>query len=111
VLVRHKDYKAAVPLLLGALKINPKVRIAYLNLGIIYTAQKRYGDAVSTLKHAIQLDSAQADAHLRLSMAYQAMGDAREAEAQRKELERLQQKTRDDLLRKISGPPPLPPVE
>jgi len=84
------------------------VGIAYLDLGIIYTAQKRYGVAVSTLKHAIQLDSAQADAHLRLSMAYQAMGDVREAEAERKEVERLQENTRDDLLQKISGPPPLP---
>ena len=47
---------------------NPRFAGAYLNLGIVYHQQKKYTDAVSVLKTAVQLDP-----HMLGSQLFQSM--------------------------------------
>jgi tetratricopeptide (TPR) repeat protein len=111
VFYRQGELASATRLLGEALRLHRDIRVAFLDLGIIHTRQKEYPRAVAALKRAIQLDPSQTDAHYRLSVAYEEMGRKRDAEAERKLLGRLQERTREELLHKISGPPPAPRIE
>ena len=104
---RHHHYQPAVQLLEEAIKLQPSIRVTYLDLGIIYTYQKQYARAAAALQRAIRLDPQRADAHYRLAITYHALGREAESEAEQNKVAKLQNKTRDDLLHKISGPPPV----
>ena len=104
--MRRQESKEARRLLEDALRSRRNLRIASFDLGIINTQEKRYADAVSDFKEAIRADPARSDAHYRLALAYQAMGRPQDAAAERRLVFRMQEKTQQDLLHKISGPPP-----
>ncbi len=105
--LRRGNFPQAARLLQQALKLRD-LRIAHLDLGIIYSHEKKYTHAVAELKEAIRIDPSQVDAHYRLSITYQAMGREREAEAERRRVAELHEHTREELLHEISAPPPLP---
>ncbi len=106
--LRRGNFPQAARLVEQALKLRRDLRIAHLDLGIIYSHEKKYPNAVAELKEAIRIDPSQADAHYRLSITYQAMGREREAEAERRRVAELHEQTREELLHEISAPPPLP---
>ena len=108
---RRRDFESSERLLLHALKLEPNIRIAYVDLGAIHSSEKQFEKAVRELNKAIQLDPAQVDAHYRLAATYQAMGRNQEAAEQREKVKTLQQTKELELLHKISGPPPAPLIE
>jgi tetratricopeptide (TPR) repeat protein len=89
---------------LQAIAHQKDIRIAHLDLGVIYSDQKRYQEAVSQLKQAIALDPERADAHYRLARVYRESGDPTQAAAQLEIVKQLHEKTNEDLIVKISGP-------
>ncbi|HUU12356.1 MAG TPA: tetratricopeptide repeat protein [Terriglobia bacterium] len=109
--LRRKQYEEAKAVLQQAVRLDPSIRIAHLDLGIIYTEQREYDRAVEALTEAVRLGPEQADAHFRLAATYRAMGRREDKDAELREVRRLHEKTREDLLHKISGPPPAPSID
>jgi tetratricopeptide (TPR) repeat protein len=83
-------------------------RVAFVNLGVVLTQQKRYPEALKALLRAVELDPAESDAHYQLSRVYRAMGNL---EASRKEFEKVREMKQkaDDLARQMPGSPPETP--
>ena len=65
-----------------AVKLDPKIRLAHLDLGILSIDSKEYERAKSELDRAIGLDSNKSDAHFQLARMYRAMGREKEAHAE-----------------------------
>jgi tetratricopeptide (TPR) repeat protein len=108
---RRHQLEAATSLLRQALRLRNDIRIAHLDLGIIYKEQRKYSEAIGELEEAMRIDPAQTDAHYRLFLTYQAMGRSHEALEERRRMEELQKRKQEDLLHRIAGPPPAPPIE
>jgi tetratricopeptide (TPR) repeat protein len=104
-LLRENNPSAAAPLLKKASQLRNDIRIAYLDLGIIYTEQKKYDEALKHLKHAEQIDPSRPDAHYRLARLYQDLGRQSEASQEFAKVSKLHEDNTDDLLGKIAGSP------
>jgi tetratricopeptide (TPR) repeat protein len=72
----------AMPYLEHAVRIQPTVAIAHLDLGIIYQGQGRNDDAVREFKTAEKLSPDDPSPHWRLGRCYQSMGRGPEAKAE-----------------------------
>jgi tetratricopeptide (TPR) repeat protein len=79
---------------------------AHLDLGAILTKQRQYPAAVAALKRAVELDPEQPDAHYRLGRVYQATGNRAAAQKEFAKVRELQEKTEEDVARKMSAAPP-----
>ena len=77
-------------------------------VGVIYTGQKKYPEALDALKSAEAIDPEQPDVHYRLGRLYQAMGDAATAKAEFERVKALHEKADEDVARKMSGQAPGP---
>lgn len=104
-LLRKNNPSAAAPLLKKASQLRNDIRIAYLDLGIIATEQKKYDEALKHLKHAEQIDPAKPDAHYRLARLYQDQGKQSDAVREFAKVSQLHEENADNLLRKIAGSP------
>lgn len=62
-------------LLKTAIHLDPKFSDAYLQLGILYSAQKKLAKAISAYEQAIGTDPASEAAHYRLAQAYRQNGE------------------------------------
>jgi tetratricopeptide (TPR) repeat protein len=98
----------ALPLLVRATQLRDDIRIAYLDLGAIYSDQKRYQESLAALHRAEKLDPTQADAHYRLARLYRAMGNAAAAQREFAKVNELQDKP-EDMAPKMSSQPPSSP--
>lgn len=98
--------EAAAKYLKQAIQLRNDVRIAYVDLGVLASEEKRYNDAVAAFRKAIALDPNEADAHYRLSQAYKALGQAAEAEKEFKLVQKLHQQSDTNLTPKMSSAPP-----
>jgi tetratricopeptide (TPR) repeat protein len=71
-----------------AVAFDPKLSAAYFELGVLYSEQKRYTEAVDALRKAVSLQPDLAKAHYRLAQIYQRTGQkalaAREMEIHQK---------------------------
>jgi tetratricopeptide (TPR) repeat protein len=65
-----------------ALKLDAKIRLVHLDLGIILIDHKDYAQAEFHLREAIRLDPSKPDAHYRLGKLWSAVGREKEAEAE-----------------------------
>ena len=65
-----------------ALKLDPNLRLAHLDLGIIYAARNDGHAAVRHFKEAIRIDPSQADAHYRLGRVWMSLGRTQDAESE-----------------------------
>ena len=106
VLIRRNDFQKAKPLLDKALSIDPRVRIAHLDLGIFFAQDKQYDRAIEALKEAIRLDDSRTDAHFRLARVYKDAGKPSESAAELAIVRRLREQKSEDNLQKVTGPPP-----
>jgi tetratricopeptide (TPR) repeat protein len=106
VLIRRNDFEKARPLLDKALSIDPRVRIAHLDLGICFAQDKQYGRAIEALKEAIRLDDSKTDAHFRLARVYKEAGKPAESAAELAIVRRLREQKNEDNLQKVASPPP-----
>jgi len=104
--MKREHPEKALPLLTKAVQLNNEVRNAYIDLGVVLTEQKRYGEAVAALQRAVKLDPAQPDAHYRLARVYQAMGDTAESQREFAKVRELHEKADEDLTHKMSASPP-----
>jgi tetratricopeptide (TPR) repeat protein len=76
-------------LLRRAVTLDRKFAKTFLELGILLSDQQRYVDAIQELRHATRLAPDVAQAHYRLSQAYQRMGQKELAEKELELFERL----------------------
>jgi tetratricopeptide (TPR) repeat protein len=98
--------REAQPLFRMALRANPKIRIAHLDLGILYADRRENERALPELREAVRLDPSRADAHYRLARILESLGRSEEAKAELATVKQLHEDRLDDLLHKISGKPP-----
>jgi tetratricopeptide (TPR) repeat protein len=89
-----------------ALAIDPTVRIAHLDLGIVFAQDKQYDRAIAAFKEAIRLDDSKTDAHFRLARVYREAGKPAEAAAELAIVRQLREQTKEDNLQKVTGHPP-----
>jgi tetratricopeptide (TPR) repeat protein len=62
-------------LLEKAVKLDPNLSAAYLQLGIVYADLKEFSNAIAALEKAIAVNPELAEAHYRLAQAYRKTGD------------------------------------
>jgi tetratricopeptide (TPR) repeat protein len=73
------DYREATAHLAEALRLNPAMAEAHMQMGIIALAQDRNQDGIRSLEKAVSLDPGLAPAHYRLGLAYRQSGDTARA--------------------------------
>jgi tetratricopeptide (TPR) repeat protein len=71
-----------ITLLQTAVQLDPKLGLAYLELGTIYSEQKDFPKAVSALQHAIEATPQLEQAHYRLAQLYRQAGEPAQAHAE-----------------------------
>ncbi len=69
-------------LLEKAVRLDPKLGAGYLQLGILYSEQKDFSNAISAYKHAIEVSPHLEEAHYRLAQAYRQTGEAAKAKSE-----------------------------
>ena len=93
----------ALTLLKKATALRDDIRIVHLDMGVIFTEQNHYQEALAALQRARKLDPEQPEVHYRLGRLYQAMGDGEAAKAEFAMVQSLHQKAEDDIADKMSG--------
>ncbi len=76
-------------LLQAAIRLDPKLGVAELQLGIVYAQQGDYGRAVTAYQKAIEVSPDLEESHYRLALAYKKNGDAAAADKELKLHEQL----------------------
>ena len=95
----HPD--AATPLLLKALKIDPSITLAHVDLGLLYSEAGRKDDALAELKLAEKLSPNDVNVHWRLARFYQAAGKKEEAKAEFEKTRGLQRSADASIMTKL----------
>jgi tetratricopeptide (TPR) repeat protein len=100
-------------LLLKAVRLDPKLGAAYLQLGILYSQRADFSRAISAYQKAIQLSPEKVspeeaspdfnetlvEAHYRLAQAYQRTGEKMQAQQELQLHDKISKKTKDDTAR------------
>jgi tetratricopeptide (TPR) repeat protein len=74
--VRQERWAAGEALLNQALRLNPRLSLGHLDLGILYGRQKKYREAATEFQTAIQLRPEVAEAYEQLARVYGSEGEA-----------------------------------
>lgn len=93
--------EAATPLLEKAIRIDPKIEQAHLDLGILYDNAGQHNDALRQLKIAESLNPADQAVHWRLARFYKAMGKKEEAKMEFDKTRGLQKAADQSVLNKL----------
>lgn len=80
--IQSNHPEKAMPLLEKAVEINPKIELAHLDLGILYTSADKKAEALRELKAAEQLNPNDQAVHWRLGRFYKSLGKNQEAQAE-----------------------------
>lgn len=91
----------AAPLIEKAIKIDPKLELAHLDLGILYTDAGRHDDALRELQLAAKLAPGDINIHWRLARLYRAIGKKDEAKAEFDKTRGLQKAADDTVFKKL----------
>ena len=91
------DFNKIEALLKKAADLDPKFPQAQLQLGNLYSDQKKYSDAAPHYEQALALNSDLADAHYRLGQAYVHLGKRDEAQQQLQVYQKLRAQHLADL--------------
>jgi tetratricopeptide (TPR) repeat protein len=95
--MRLSHPEAAPPLLEKAVQLDPRIELAHLDLGILYSDAGRKDDALRELKLAATLSPSDVNVHWRLARFYQIAGKKDEAKAEF-EKTRILQKAADETI-------------
>jgi tetratricopeptide (TPR) repeat protein len=93
----------ALPLIEKALKIDPSIARAHMNLGIIYQDQGRQQDALRELKAAVKLTPGDSNIHWRLARLYQSMGRKEEAKVEFEKTSSLKKAESDSIFTELKA--------
>jgi tetratricopeptide (TPR) repeat protein len=74
-----KDFAEVKALLEKAVRLDPKLGAGYLQLGILYSEQKDYPNAISAYQHAVEATPGLEEAHYRLAQIYRQTGETSKA--------------------------------
>lgn len=80
--IQSNQPEKGAPLLEKAIRINPKIELAHLDLGILYTNQEKNAAALRELKLAEQLNPNDQAVHWRLGRFYKATHQDHQAQAE-----------------------------
>ncbi len=94
--------EAALPLFERAIRIDPGLELAHLDLGILYADAGRQEDSLRELKAAAELAPGDVNVHWRLGRLYRAMGKKDEAKAEFDKASSLHKATDDALVNKMN---------
>lgn len=103
--------EAATPLLLRAVKIDPSITLAHVDLGLLYSEAGRKDKALAELKLAENLSPNDVNVHWRLARFYQAAGMKEEAKVEFEKTRGLQKSADASIANKLKeaqdkGKPP-----
>jgi tetratricopeptide (TPR) repeat protein len=91
------DFGQIESLLKKSVELDPKFPEAHLQLGNLYSDQKKYSDAAPHYEQALALNSDLADAHYRLGQAYVHLDKRDEAQQQLQVYQKLRAQHLADL--------------
>jgi len=91
------DFAQIETLLKKSVELDPKFPEAHLQLGNLYSDQKKYSDAAPQYEQALALNSDLADAHYRLGQAYVHLGKRDDAQQQLQVYQKLRAQHLADL--------------
>jgi len=86
-----------------AIELDPHLGSAYLQLGILYSAQKQFSQAVAALQKAIELTPFPDEAHYRLAQVYRQTGEVGKARVETEIFNRISQQKNDAAERDRHG--------
>jgi len=89
-------------LLVEALRLNPNLGVAYLQLGILYSDRKDYTKAIEAYRKAVEVSPGLEQAHYRLARVYARMGNEPEAQKEMAIFELLSKKSEAAITRERS---------
>ena len=84
-------------LLKKSIELDPELAEAYLQLGNLYSGQRKYAEAIPEYVRALELNSNLADAHYRLAQAYVRTGQKDLAQAQFQIYQKMNEQQLADL--------------
>jgi tetratricopeptide (TPR) repeat protein len=84
-----EDVDQVKSLLQTAIQLDPKLGIAYLQLGILYSEEKNFPQAIFALRQAIEVDPQLEKAHYRLAQLYRLAGESKKAQSELQVYERI----------------------
>jgi Tfp pilus assembly protein PilF len=90
------DLAHAESLLEKAVRLDPKLAAAYLQLGVLYSQRGDSSKAVSAYQKAIAANPGLVAAHYRLAQAYSQNGEKSKAQAELKVYDQLSKKTAEE---------------
>jgi tetratricopeptide (TPR) repeat protein len=93
--------EAAPPLLEKAIRIDPRIEMAHLDLGIVYSDAGRREDALRELKVAEKLNPEDQNVHWRLGRFYKSMGKNEEAKVEFDKTRSLQKASDQSVFTKL----------
>jgi tetratricopeptide (TPR) repeat protein len=93
--------EGAIPLLEKAIRIDPGIPLAHIDLGILYGDAGRSEDALRELKIAEKLSPDDQNVHWRLARFYQAAGRKEEAKAEFEKTKSLQKASDQTIMKKL----------
>ncbi|MFZ0814666.1 MAG: carboxypeptidase regulatory-like domain-containing protein [Candidatus Sulfotelmatobacter sp.] len=76
------DLERVRTLLLKAVQLDPKLGVAYLELGVLYSEQRDFSKAISAYQQATAATPQLEEAHYRLMQAYRQAGETSKAQAE-----------------------------
>jgi tetratricopeptide (TPR) repeat protein len=92
-----EDIDRVKSLLLTAVRLDPKLGVAYLELGIVYSQQKDFPKAISALQHAIEADPKLDNAHYRLAQVYRLAGETSKAQTELQLYEQISKQNAEEI--------------
>ncbi len=107
--LQKQHSEAALPLLEQAVRIDPGIEQAHLDLGILYTDAGRQQDALRELLEAEKQAPGDVNVHWRLARVYRMMGKKDEAKAEFDKTNKINKDTDDALLNRIDQGRAKPP--
>ena len=99
--IKLNKTEGAITLLEKAIRIDPSIVLAHLDLGILYGDAGRSDDALRELKIAVKLNPDDQNVHWRLARFYKATGRNEEATAEFEKTKSLQKASDQTIMRKL----------
>lgn len=99
--MRLSHPEAASPLLEKAVRIDPRIELAHLDLGILYSDAGRKNDALGEFTIAEKLSPNDQSVHWRLARFYQAIGKINEAKVEFDKTRSLQKAADETVFKKL----------